>query len=194
MFRGFVRHVKTKDVMPQVQRQLDKLARVDVWVGIPQAENAPRGENLNNSQLLFILEHGVRKASMAHEMRDAMNHDGLSYRAAYDLYIHEHGSPLWRIPPRPVLEPALASVQGTLANLYRRAIDAALQGQDPMPYLEVVRSKAQWAAQEWFTDPRNNWAPNAPSTIKRKGSARPMIDTGEMRRAIVGVIRKRGTS
>ena len=29
-----------------------------------------------------------------------------------------------------------------------------------------------------------NWAPNKPSTVKRKGSNKPLIDTGELRRSI----------
>ena len=33
-----------------------------------------------------------------------------------------------------------------------------------------------------------NWTPNAPSTVKRKGSSRPLIDTGAMRQAVTWVI------
>ena len=32
-------------------------------------------------------------------------------------------------------------------------------------------------------------APNAPSTIARKGSDKPLIDTGSLRRSIVAVVR-----
>ncbi len=35
-----------------------------------------------------------------------------------------------------------------------------------------------------------NFAPNAPSTIKRKGSSRPLIDTGHMRQSVRYVIKK----
>ena len=30
----------------------------------------------------------------------------------------------------------------------------------------------------------NNWAPNAPATIRKKGSSSPLIDTGQLRRSI----------
>jgi hypothetical protein len=29
-----------------------------------------------------------------------------------------------------------------------------------------------------------NWAPNAPATVKKKGSSKPLVDTGAMQRAI----------
>jgi hypothetical protein len=46
----------------------------------------------------------------------------------------------------------------------------------------------QNAARKWFTDPRNNWKPNALSTIRAKGSDKPGIDTGAMRAAIQGIV------
>lgn len=36
-----------------------------------------------------------------------------------------------------------------------------------------------------------SWAPNAPSTIARKGSDAPLIDTGQLRRAIASKVEKR---
>lgn len=37
-----------------------------------------------------------------------------------------------------------------------------------------------------------SFTPNAPSTIKKKGSSRPLIDTGRMRQSVHYVIRKKG--
>ena len=34
----------------------------------------------------------------------------------------------------------------------------------------------------------NGWKPNAPSTIKAKGSDKPLIDTGELRKSIRGIV------
>ena len=60
------------------------------------------------------------------------------------------------------------------------------------PSLGVVRAAlaGQNAARRWFTDSRNNWAPNKPATIRRKGSDKPLIDTGVLRAAIVGITRE----
>jgi hypothetical protein len=35
---------------------------------------------------------------------------------------------------------------------------------------------------------KGGWEPNAPSTIRRKGSSRPLIDTGAMRQAVTWVV------
>lgn len=37
-----------------------------------------------------------------------------------------------------------------------------------------------------------SFAPNAPSTIRKKGSDKPLIDTGRMRQSVKYVIRKKG--
>ena len=55
-------------------------------------------------------------------------------------------------------------------------------------HMRMAGMVAQNAVRAWFVDPRNNWAPNAPSTIRRKGSAQPLIDTGELRKAITYVV------
>jgi len=44
----------------------------------------------------------------------------------------------------------------------------------------------------WFVNPKNLWAPNSPRTVKRKGSDRPLIDTGQLRKSITYVIRNTG--
>ena len=48
---------------------------------------------------------------------------------------------------------------------------------------------AQSAAQNWFENPKNNWVPNAKSTIKKKGSNIPLVDTNELRKSITYVLR-----
>ena len=37
-----------------------------------------------------------------------------------------------------------------------------------------------------------DFAPNAPSTIRRKGSSKPLIDTGRMRQSVDYVIKPKG--
>jgi hypothetical protein len=48
--------------------------------------------------------------------------------------------------------------------------------------------EGQNRARAWFDDPRNGWAPNAQSTIRRKGSAKPLIQFDEMRKSIIYVL------
>lgn len=189
MFQVFAKHTQKTAISPVAKRYLRELSQIDVFVGIPAAQNRLRGK-ITQAQLLFILEHGVRKR----EMRDAMKENlgkGMPYSQAYQLYLHEHGSPLWRIPPRPVLIPAIKSVRPKITRYFRQAVQDALHGIDPMPVIESAGKLAQEAAYDWFTNPANGWAPNAPSTIREKGSDQPMIDTGEMRRSIRYVVRRK---
>lgn len=144
----------------QVQARLNAVAQLEVLVGIPQAKTTRRGDKINNASL---------------------------------LYIHTHGSPANRIPARPVIEPAIE------ADGNKQAISAQLKGaagsvlqDDPQGAKDKLRLAGQEGANasiRWFTDARNNWAPNRPSTVRRKGSNRPLIDTGALRRAITYVVR-----
>lgn len=110
-------------------------------------------------------------------------------------YIHTHGSPLRNIPARPIIEPALTARgnKEPIQEELKLAAAAQLAGDSAKATQHLRRAGvlAQNAVRAWFTDSRNNWAPNAPSTIARKHSARPLIDTGELRPLIAtGELRK----
>ncbi|SFU71067.1 hypothetical protein [Alicyclobacillus macrosporangiidus] len=189
MLKAMVKVSLRLDKTSSLAKALHTLAKTDVLVGIPQGSDREDGP-ITNAQLLYIHEHGVRSQTMREAMQPDLDR-GVPYSKAYDLFIHEHGSPLWKIPPRPVLEPSIATVKPKIAEWFKKATDAALNGDDPGPYLDAAGKTARDAAFNWFTDPRNGWPPNAPSTIKAKGSDRPLIDTGEMRKAITWVVRER---
>jgi hypothetical protein len=108
------------------------------------------------------------------------------------LFIHTNGSPVNGIPPRPVLEPAIKKNQERVSNNLQKAVDAAVEGRqkDIMSALEMAGMDGQNIARAFFTDSDNGFAPNDPSTIKRKGSDKPLIDTGEMRKSITYVVRE----
>ncbi len=137
-------------------------------------------QDVNNAELLFIFSKG-RTAKKG-------------YSAAADLYLHSKGSPMQLQPPRPVLEPAMAA-EGNREPIARELGEAAkadVKGDHEAAVKRMKRAAlaGQNAARRWFTDPRNHWAPNAPSTIARKGSDRPGIDTGAMRAAIIGLVKE----
>lgn len=175
----------------ELRKQLKALANKEVLVGIP-AENSTRehGGEINNAELLYIQSHGVRSASMRKEMQDNLD-SGIKYSKAHELYIHSHGSPMYHVPPRPVLEPAIASQKDAIGKLIGAASKSALEGKPAQceANLNKAGMVAVSAARGWFENPANGWAPNAPYTIKKKGSSQPLIDTGEMRKAITYVVR-----
>ena len=106
------------------------------------------------------------------------------------LFIHTNGSAIANIPARPVIEPAIEDAKGIIAPELAAAAAAVLDA-DPTAANQHLRKAGMIganAAKKWFTSPKNNWAPNAPSTIRQKGSARPLIDQGELRRSLTYVV------
>ncbi len=140
---------------------LSKIRRAEVLVGIPQRTAGRPRQKINNAAL---------------------------------LYIHTHGSPVRGIPARPVIEPAIQA-EGNRQAIAVELEAAAKAWLDKNPvkataFLRRAGIAGVNASKSWFVDPRNRWAPNAPSTIKRKGSDRPLIDTGAMRKSITFVVRE----
>lgn len=86
------------------------------------------------------------------------------------LYIHTNGSELRHIPARPVIEPSIeanrAELEAGLHDVAQLTLDNKLH--EAKAKLKQVGTLAANGAKRWFTDPRNGWAQNAPSTIRRK--------------------------
>jgi hypothetical protein len=159
-----------------------KVTKYAAYVGIPATTRADRSE-----QLLRLA--GVKTGQKAKKLRKAAKED---VNNAELLFIFSKGSPIRGQEPRPVLEPAMAA-QDNAAIISREiggSIKAFADGDDAKGVLGMQRAAlaGQNAARKWFTDPRNNWKPNALSTIRAKGSDKPGIDTGAMRAAIQGIV------
>lgn len=172
----------------KLEEKLQQLKRISVLVGIPQEETLRENGPVNNAELLYAHTHGIRRKKMRQEMKAGMD-QGMTYSQAYELYIQSHGSPIFAAPPRPVIEPAIEANKEQISTLMEKGIEVYLKrGSDV-----GLRKAGLYAAaksKEWFEDPRNNWAPNSPTTIALKGSSKPLIDTGAMQNAITYVIRK----
>jgi hypothetical protein len=145
--------------MPALQRSLQQVAASQVYVGIPQKTASRPGEPINNAELMYVLTNG---------------------------------SPLQGIPATPIIEPAIELPENRImigAALGQAAKDIiggnAIAAEDDLNKAGTIGSNA---VKRYFTDPRNGWPPNAPSTIARKGSDRRNIDKGELRRAVTHVL------
>ena len=174
----------------EIQRSLEELKKMDVLVGIPEEKSSRPDEGINNAELAFIHTNGVRRKAMREDMADDILRHG--YHKAYDMYIQAHGSPLWHSPPRPIIEPAIEADKEKIAELMGEAAKAILDGDSDRAkeYLNKAGLEGQGASQDWFTNPENGWAPNSPLTVEAKGSDKPLIDKGELRKAITYVVRK----
>ena len=107
------------------------------------------------------------------------------------LKIHENGSPVKNIPPRELLEPVLIKHKQEIEKVFTRVYDSLINNDtERADYeMEKLAQRIQMWTQKFFVED-NGWTPNKPATIKRKGSDRPLIDTGELRKSIRGVYKK----
>ena len=139
--------------------RLKALRDCEVYVGIPQDKSSRPNEQVTNAELAFI---------------------------------HEHGSPINNIPPRPFFKPALTLNKVAIAKQLSLAAKAVLAGDEKKANAGLRRTGmlAANAVKRFIGDyPGNNLQANAESTIRRKGSDHPLIDTGELRRSISYVVR-----
>lgn len=186
--------VKHKRIAGGLQGLMERIRALTesnkLYVGIPQEKTSRPDEPINNASLLYIHTHGIRRRSMREEMQGYMN-AGAEYSLAYQLYIQTHGSPLWHSPPRPVIEPAIKKHKGEISEQYSKAVLAAMNGDMERAEIEInwTGLLAQNYCRKWFTDEDNGWPPNAPLTVAIKGSDKPLIDTGTLRKAIIYVTR-----
>ncbi len=159
MVTGTASVSKRHSNLKSLTERLKALTNKEVYVGIPAEKSSRYGEG------------GINNAEL--------------------LYIHTHGSPVRNIPPRPVLQPAIEANRQAIGKQLAAAAQGALRGNatEAERGLESAGMVAQNFARGWFENPENGWAPNSPRTISRKGSDRPLIDTGEMRKAITYVVR-----
>lgn len=187
MLSGFTDIAITKDLTKELKKSLEELSKKNICIGVPEEENIER-EGITNAELMYVHTNGARDLSM----RRAMQHDldgGIPYSRAHELYVHENGSPLWSIPPRPILEPAIEHNKEQITELMKEVALKALDGSNITSVLESVGMQGQNIARDWFTNPENNWVANSKDTIKRKGSSNPLINTGELRKSITYVIK-----
>lgn len=100
------------------------------------------------------------------------------------LAIHEKGSIDGRIPARPLIEPVLEQEKDFIKRSFDKYIKLTNDGKldEAIIVLDKLAIYLEGKLVEYFDN--NVWTPNAPSTIKRKGSAKPLIDTGDLRRSI----------
>ena len=114
------------------------------------------------------------------------------------MFIHENGSPLRNIPSRPVLDYTLQYANKelltpTLDRIYVGIINHNWQQEQIEKELKKMCIRMQNYAQSMIRDRDPRLAPNAPATIKAKGSDLPLLDTGQLSRSITCVLTKKSS-
>lgn len=200
--------LKDYSKLSNVMKGIDKYS---VYVGIPAllAERSKQNKK-NNAELLYIQSNGVTKKAARSEIEKYQREQNVKYSKAremvWEMWEREHGSPAYRIPPRPVIEPALMNDQENISKMMIKAVSFYLSD-DIDEFEKKLKKLGMHAARivrEWFDNPKNNWPPNAPSTKlawakkqkKTKTSKlnaeeidkRPLVDTGELKKSITYVL------
>lgn len=98
---------------------------------------------------------------------------------AYVASIHEFGAPGAGIPPRPFMRPAIAANGGAwMQALGEGAKDALRGGLSATQLMEQVSARA--AADVAKSIQAVSAPPLNPATVRRKGFAKPLVETGQM--------------
>ena len=177
-----------KGDLKRILEALKKLSEDELLVGVSaDTAGSGRGEDINNAELAYIHTNGVRAAGMKAETDKAVE-EGTPYPLALQAYIKEHGSPAYRVPPRPFLEPGIEKHLDLVESGMKAALQDVLDGGDGRAQRERLGATMAAKVQAYFQED-NGWPPNAPSTIKKKGSAQPLVDTGALRQSITYIIR-----
>lgn len=102
------------------------------------------------------------------------SHDGVDI---LDIAIYNHFGTR-NIPSRPFVSDCFDKNQGQISEAKKRIVYRVMEG---MPASTGLAQLGQWYQDVLKGHIRNGgWVPNAPVTIKRKGSSRPLIDTGQL--------------
>lgn len=114
--------------------------------------------------------------------------------------IHEFGEPArpWTgfvgIPPRPFIRATFDANRDQVKKRVRALAVAFLKGQISLN--RGLHMLGQWGVAEVhkYVEQGSNLQPNAPSTIARKGSARPLIDTKQLINGVTYAVVGGGTA
>lgn len=172
--------------LQEIKEALRRLVEEDLLVGITD-DTAGRSGAVSNAELAYIHTNGVRSETMKKETDDAVQ-SGTPYPLALQAYIKEHGSPAYRVPPRPFLEPAIEKHLDQVEMGMKAALLDVLNGGTGQAQRERLGAAMAAQVQNYFQED-NGWPPNSPKTIKKKGSDQPLVNTGILRRSITYVIR-----
>ncbi len=156
-----------------------------------------KGELKENGQTIWNLIQGwlfFLQYEVVVGITEESNSGRGSINNAELLYLHECGVPSHNIPARPVLKPAIGAenTKNKIETIMRdAALEALVYGNRQKAEQEFHKAGmiGRDACKAWITG--GNLAPNAPSTIRKKGSSRPLIDTASMMNSITYAVRKK---
>lgn len=109
--------------------------------------------------------------------------DGKGVTVAEVAVFNEYGT--GRIPARPFMRETIEQTDNWAAES-AKVHNAVIDGKDPYEVAELLGQKAASDVQDTIYD--GDFVPNSPATIKKKGSSKPLIDTGQLVGSITYVV------
>lgn len=94
------------------------------------------------------------------------------------------------IPSRPFLRKSVDENRTVIDDMLNQSAKLLLSGQPLQRVLNQLGAFQVGLVQKKIVE--GSYVPNALSTIRKKGSNQPLIDTGRMRNSVICIIRKRG--
>lgn len=133
-----------------------------------------------------VLADGRGGAKHGRSEADAVTQGGRSsLTIAQIAAILEFGTEDGRIPPRPALRNTFDTMRPELVELGKKLMGAVVDGKiDVVKALNIMGAKLANGVKRTITAGAGVPPPNAPSTIAKKGSSRPWVDSGQ----VVGAI------
>lgn len=108
--------------------------------------------------------------------------------------IHEFGSVSANIPPRSFLRMPLETKRTDLVkSMSQPNVRGAVSAGQYKKVYQIMGVNAEAIINDAFVSGGfGKWAPNKSATIAAKGSSKPLIDTGQLRRSITSDVVRRG--
>lgn len=94
------------------------------------------------------------------------------------------------MPSRPFMRKSVDENEGKIKSFVKSMKKELVSGTSGEQILKKIGIFQKDLIQEKITE--GDFAPNAASTVKKKGSSKPLIDTGRMRQSVNYVIKEKG--
>lgn len=102
------------------------------------------------------------------------------------MFIHEYGSPLHNVPARPVLQMTIEWAKTQIGSVMSKAVSLFFKSGEEAYKRELDKFalRMEKYARQIIYSNDGRLAPNAPSTIAKKGDNHPLFNTGQLARSI----------
>ena len=139
----------------------------------------------------ILQELADKEVAVGFQHGDAIEEDGTDICdiAAWNELGTEHGT--WIIPPRPFLRKSVDENEDKIDALINTSAADLMNGKTAEQILKKIGVFQQGLIKEKITE--GDFAENADSTIRKKGSDHPLIDTGIMKSSVNYWIRQKGS-